>query len=120
MTHIFKTNQPCIEQDGYYLCEAIPLSYTSECIDLLIKGKQSNCSFDKIYWNGINDGTILVNNAVVEVSSNCSNSDQILNGTYLIQFEQCSLRINGELYSSLEISIAGRSYIPTTGQLVHH
>ncbi|XP_021708059.1 uncharacterized protein LOC110678847 [Aedes aegypti] len=122
-THIFETNQPCIEQDGYYLCETLPLTYTSECIDLLIKGKHSNCSFERIYSNGIikriNDGTILVNNAVVEVSSNCSNSDQKLNGTYLIQFEQCSLRINGELYSNFEISIAGRAYMPTTGQLVH-
>lgn len=121
-THIFETSQPCDEHDNYYLCETLPLSPAEDCIDLLIRGKHSYCDFEKVYANGIikrvNDGTILINNAIVEISSNCSNSDQILNGTYLIQFEQCSLRINGELYSNFEITIEGRPYWPTTGQLV--
>lgn len=121
-SHIFETTQPCQNQDDYFLCESISLKYTTKCIEQLIRGKHSNCSFERVYTNGlikrITDNTILINNAVVEITSNCSNSNQVLNGTYLIQFEQCSLGINGEIHSNFEATLTGRTYLPTTGQLV--
>lgn len=121
-THVFELHQPCEEQNDFYLCDSNFLSHTSECIGMLIQGQHSNCSFEKVYSNGlikrINDGTIFINNAIADVSSNCSNANQRLNGTFLIQFEECNLYINGELFSNFEITIGGRPYLPTTGQLV--
>lgn len=121
-THVFELSKPCEKQDSYYLCDTSSLSYTSECIQLLIRGQHSSCNFEKVYSNGIikriNDGTIFVNNIIIDISSNCSNANQMLNGTFLIQFEQCSLYIDGELYSNYDITIEGRPYLPTTGQLV--
>lgn len=120
-THVFELTQPCEEQSDYYLCDSTSLSFTTDCIQQLIRGQHSNCNFEKVYSNGlikrINDGTIFINDALADITSNCSNSNQKLNGTFLIQFEQCSLHINGELYSNFEVTIGGRPYLPTTGQL---
>ncbi|XP_055615421.1 uncharacterized protein LOC129761707 [Toxorhynchites rutilus septentrionalis] len=66
----------------------------------------------------IDDASILINNALVQVSSNCSNSNQQLNGSFLIQFEGCTLRINGEFFSNFETILPGRPYHPTTGLIV--
>ena len=43
----------------------------------------------------------------------------MLNGSTLIQFEACDLRINGETYTNFEANISGRPYHPTTGLQVH-
>lgn len=122
ITHVFELTDPCERQNNYHLCSTSSLTYTSECVQSLIQGQHSNCSFEKVYTKGlvkrINDETIFINDAIADISSNCSNSNQILNGTYLIQFEQCSLIINGELYSNYEYTLKSRPYLPTTGQLV--
>lgn len=71
---------------------------------MLINGQHFNCKFEKVYINGIIkrivEATILVNNAIIELLSNCTNTSQLLNGSYLIQFEQCNLRLSGEATSS--------------------
>lgn len=121
-THVFELTEPCEQQNDYYLCSTSSLSYTSKCVQSLIQGQHSNCSFEKIYTKGlvkrINDETIFINDAITEIFSNCSNSNQKLTGTYLIRFEQCSLIIDGELYSNYENTLKSRPYLPTTGQLV--
>lgn len=118
-THVYEIDQPCEEQNNYFLCENTQIEHANECIHRLTTGQHSNCTFEKVYSKGlvkrINDGTILINDAVVEVTSNCTNSSQPLSGSFLIQFTQCNLHINGELYSNYEITIPGRPYYPTTG-----
>lgn len=118
-THVYEMSQPCEEQNNYFLCEAHQLQYANDCVYKLTTGKHSNCTFEKVYSGGlikrINDGTVLINDAIVEISSNCTNSSQTLNGSFLMQFTQCNLHINGELYSNYEYTIPGRAYYPTTG-----
>lgn len=122
-THVYELNGPCEEDDNYFLCDSLQVEHTSECIYKLTTGKHSNCTFEKVYSEGlvkrINDGTILLNNAIAEVSSNCTSSSQLLNGSFLIQFSQCNLHINGEQYSNFETTIPARTYFPTTGLRVN-
>lgn len=119
VSHIYELNQLCIDQGEYFLCENSELNPTTECIERLLRSQNSNCTFERTYSKGlvkrINDATILINDAPVEISSNCTNSNQFLNGSFLIQFEECSLQINGEFYSNFETVIQGRPYHPTTG-----
>lgn len=118
-SHIYETTKPCEEQDTNFLCDSTYLSQASSCISRLIQGQHSNCTFRKVYSNGlikrINEATILINDAIIEVTSNCSDSSKILNGSYLIQFKNCNIRINGETYSNFEMTIPSKPYHPTTG-----
>ena len=122
LTHVYESKQPCEDQSNYYLCETTCLTLPNNCIDRLIRGQHSNCTFEKVYSRGlvkrINDAFILINDVHVEISSNCSNSNKQLNGSFLIQFEDCDIQINGELFSNFEAIIPGRPYHPTTGLLV--
>lgn len=122
-TNVYQLNEPCEEQNNYHLCEETQLNIANECITKLIKGQHSNCIFEKVYFNGIikpiNKGTVLINSATIELSSNCSNSNQLLNGSFIIQFEKCSIRINGELYENIDFEIPGRPYLPTTGLIAN-
>lgn len=47
--------------------------------------------------------------------SSCSNMTQIVNGSFLIHFENCNILVNGEAYDNHELIISGRPYTPTTG-----
>lgn len=118
-SHIFEIKNSCREEDTYFTCEPTQIEPSNICITQLINGQHSNCKFEKVYINGIikriDEATILVNNAITELSSNCTNTSQLLNGSYLIQFEQCNLRLNGELYANAELKLPTRPYYPTTG-----
>lgn len=122
-SHLFELTQPCQLHNRNYVCDSINLYNPSKCIDALVRGQHSNCTFEKVYSNGlikrINDGVILINDAIVEVSSNCSETHQQLNGSFLIQFEDCKVFINGELYTNYEVNLPKRPYYPTTGLKVH-
>lgn len=118
-THIFEVTEPCEERNNYFLCESTQLAPINECIYKLINGQHSNCTFEKVYSTGlikrINDGIILINNAIAEITSNCTNSSQPLNGSFLIQINQCDVHINGELYTNYDFTLPQRAYYPTTG-----
>lgn len=118
-THIYELAQPCQFHNRDYICDGIHLISPSKCIDALVKGQHSNCTFEKVYSNGltkrISDSVILINDAIVDISSNCSETHQQLNGSFLIQFEDCKISINGEPYMNFEATIPSRSYYPTTG-----
>lgn len=121
-SHIYELTEPCEEQNNAFLCDNKHLTQPSNCISYLIQGQHSNCTFERVYSGGlvkrINAGTILINDAAVDINSNCSNSNQALKGSFLIQFEQCNLFINGELFANFETTITGQPYHPTTGLLV--
>lgn len=56
---------------------------------------------------------ILWNDATAGISSNCSDINHILNGSYLVQVHDCHILINGELFPSTDVPITGKSYIST-------
>lgn len=122
-SNVYELTQPCEESDKHFICDNSYLINPSECIEPLIQGRHSNCTFEKVYSNGlvkqINQGTLLVNDAKLDISSNCSNSIQTLTGSFLIQFKTCDLRIGGETYTNFEMTIPGHAYNPTTGLRVH-
>ena len=119
---VYELSQPCQEKDHIFVCENAFVIEPSECIDRITKGKNSNCTFEKVYSNGIikriNQATLLINNAVARVQSNCSETTQTMNGSFLIIFEKCNLWINGITYSNFETTIQSQSYFPTTGIFV--
>lgn len=118
-SQIFASTQPCDEYENRYLCEGTQLREPSECVQRLVQGDHSDCLYEKVYTAGlikrINGANILINDGIAQISSNCSDANQIINGSFLIQFEQCNLYINGEFYSNLEMITSGLSYHPTTG-----
>lgn len=63
----------------------------------------------------INDGIVFINDADIQLASNCSNQQRHLKGAYLIQFSSCMLKLNGEEYTNSNIEIPAKPFIPTTG-----
>lgn len=123
-SHVFDAKQPCVQSNKSWICERSSLETTSQCIRQLLSGNHSECTYERVYSNGIikqiNDGTVLINDAIIELTSNCSNYNQMLNGSYLIQFDNCQIRINGESYYNAEMELKVNSaYHPTTGQLAY-
>ncbi|XP_041781111.1 uncharacterized protein LOC121598393 [Anopheles merus] len=109
-THVFESSQPCEQIDnGNYLCDSIHLEPSSKCIQKLVHGHHSDCTYEKVYSDGIikriHDAVILINNATVRISSSCNNDTQFLTGSYIIHFEKCNIYINGEEFPNLEITI---------------
>ncbi|XP_052901607.1 uncharacterized protein LOC128309289, partial [Anopheles moucheti] len=47
------------------------------------------------------------------------NSKQYLNGSFIIQFENCSIKINDEIFSNTEVIIPRRSHHSTLGLIVN-
>lgn len=84
-----------------------------------MKREDSQCNYEKIYGRGfikrIKANTILINDAIAEIASNCSKLNQELNGSYVIQFENCNVIINGEIYSNNEVIIHGKPFQSTAG-----
>ncbi|XP_039439183.1 uncharacterized protein LOC120420254 [Culex pipiens pallens] len=119
---VYELSAPCTQQRHYYSCPEENISIAPRCIEKLIKGQHSNCSYEKVYSNSIikriTDDVLLVNNAGIELSSTCSNATQTLNGSYLIQFSNCNLQINGETYGNDQATIKPFIYQPTTGLTV--
>ncbi|XP_049290401.1 uncharacterized protein LOC125767646 [Anopheles funestus] len=119
-THVYESLQPCEEKDNSkYLCDSMHLNPSTECIQRLVQGKHANCTYEKVYYNGlikrINDEFILINDANITISSNCNNSTRLFNGSYLIQFENCSIYINNEEYPNLETTVQIKSFYSTLG-----
>ncbi|XP_050072604.1 uncharacterized protein LOC126560690 [Anopheles maculipalpis] len=56
---------------------------------------------------------VAVNESHTQIASNCSKMNQVLNGSYVIQFENCNIIINGEIYSNNEVTIPGKPFKST-------
>lgn len=93
----------------------------SSCIPNLLDGKAAVCNYtsNPIQQEIISIDThhILVNIAKnFTFSSDCSGSERILSGSYLIQYENCTIQINGIPYTSQTRNIAGKPiYLPLDG-----
>lgn len=118
-SNVYELNEPCQPQDDFYLCPEQSLNIAPRCIEKLIKGLSSNCTYEKVYSGSlikrINENSLLINNGRVELTSSCRNETQRLNGSYLILFNNCDLQINGETFTNYQTTIKPRIYQPTTG-----
>lgn len=122
-SHTFETSAPCKEDSEYFLCESKLIKPTSPCIRNLILSRHANCTFEKVYSSGvinrINDATLLLNNVNISLYTNCSNSSKLLEGSFLIHFEQCELYLDNIRYTNIFMETPKTSFRPTTGILAY-
>lgn len=77
------------------------------CYSKLLKGLSGNCTFTKYHQpravKRITDNHIVITDVRnMEIDSNCGLTRRNLSGTYLIEFHNCSVMINGTKYSNAE------------------
>lgn len=106
-TYFIKTN--CQTIDENVLCDAKDLMDFSndECYAKLLHGSSGNCSMVETLTGmeikRITDNHITVKNAKsVNLSTDCQLSNRTLAGTFLIYFNNCSVVLNNQSFSSLE------------------
>uniref|UniRef100_A0AAG5DRA1 Uncharacterized protein n=1 Tax=Anopheles atroparvus TaxID=41427 RepID=A0AAG5DRA1_ANOAO len=118
-THVLETKQPCEQKASFYSCETTFLQQPTECINDLVQENDSECPYEKVYANGIikriGDTNIFINDATAKITSDCNHLNQFINGSYVIQFQDCNVLINGELFSNTEVTINSLAYRSTTG-----
>lgn len=121
-TITFEINSECIQDDNIFICDSKLMKTPNECIHKLIRIQHANCTFDKVYSTGIvkriDEATILLNNVNLSLQSNCSNNVQSLEGSYIIQFEQCELYLDNNIYTNFIVKIDSKTFRPTTGLMV--
>lgn len=118
----FLTNTQCTKHRNQYICNYSQLEPLGECIQQLIDGKSTQCPMEKVYGQNfikkINEANILVNAENITLTSNCSAQSRELQGSYLIQFSRCTIKLNNEEYTNINADIPLKLYIPTTGLTV--
>lgn len=118
-SHIFEVSKQCTEESEYFLCESESLKDTSKCINHLIQLRHANCTYEKVYSTGIiqriNDATLLLNNVNVTIQTNCSHLTQLLEGSFLIHFEQCEIYLGNNRYTNILMVNSLEPFRPTTG-----
>ncbi|XP_058465476.1 uncharacterized protein LOC131439016 [Malaya genurostris] len=116
---VYSTKSQCPKYKHIYICPSSQLEPVVECVQQIIKGENAQCPTERVYNSKtirkINEGNILVNDANVVLTSNCSNHQRELKGTFLIQFSSCMLKLDGEEFSNSNLEISAKSFIPTTG-----
>lgn len=106
-TYFIKTSCQTIEEN--ILCDTKDLIDLSkdECYARLLHGSSGNCSMVETHNHTeikrITDNHIVLMNAKTSnLSTNCQLSNRTLSGTFLIYFNNCSVNINNQSFSSLE------------------
>lgn len=116
-TYYVKTQCPKIR--NLYVCNNPQLEALEECAQQLLNGNSAECPTERAYGKNlikrINEFNIVVSNANITMSSNCLAHQKQLFGSFLIQFSNCSVNLNGEEFSNLDTDIPARSFIPTIG-----
>lgn len=117
----FASKEPCSKIKATYICSSIDLRPLTQCMQQLVSGKAADCPLEHTYGNKtirkINDGNIVVNAINVTLTSNCSVTKRTLTGSFLIQYANCTIKLDEEEFSNVNTEI--RPFIPTTGQKVH-
>lgn len=118
----FLMNNPCTKHRNQYVCKNTQLQPLEKCIQQLINGDPAHCPMEKVYGQNyikrVDDANIIVNAEHVILNSNCSGHERKLQGSYLIQFSGCTIKLNGEEYSNSNTDLPARLYLPTTGIMV--
>lgn len=111
----------CTKMKAMFVCSSTDLEPLMDCMQQLVSGETAECPMERIYGNKtirrINDGHIVVNAANVTLSSNCSATKRILQGLFLIQYSNCTLKLDGEEYANANLE--RQPFIPTTGLKVN-
>ncbi|XP_055617421.1 uncharacterized protein LOC129762873 [Toxorhynchites rutilus septentrionalis] len=122
-SHIFEVSRKCEKDAEYFLCEPESLKIANLCIKNLIQLRHANCTHEKVYSTGIikriNDATILLNNVNITIQSNCSHLNQLLEGSYLINFAQCEIYLGHNQYTNMIMESPKKLFRPTTGILAY-
>ncbi|XP_055636296.1 uncharacterized protein LOC129775507 [Toxorhynchites rutilus septentrionalis] len=115
----FSSEIPCPKTRNLHVCLNQQLEAPDSCIEQLFNGEPSQCPMEKTYGQNfvkkVDDFNIVVNQVNMTIRSNCSAHNQRLEGSYLIQISNCSIRLNNEEYFNKEIEIPSKPFIPTTG-----
>lgn len=119
----FALKSLCATNRNLYICPSTQLEPISSCIQQLMKGEPTRCPMERTYSNNIikrvDDSNIIINDAEVTLTSNCSLNNRKLKGSFLVQFTNCTLFINDEMYSNVNKEIRLASFTPTTGLKVN-
>lgn len=119
----FGLKSVCETSRNLFICAGWQLEPISSCIQQLMKGEPAECPMERTFTNNIikrvDDSNVIINDAEVIVTSNCSLSDRKLKGSFLVQFSNCTLFINGEMYSNINKEAQLSSFTPTTGLKVN-
>lgn len=100
----FQTNNP--SEFIQKLPDLVPLN--DECLLPIMKGTESSCNATRKTNSQvlmITDNKLLINNGFNHlIHSDCGPQNRTLTGNFLITFNNCTLDINGEKFSSREFS----------------
>ncbi|XP_049537182.1 uncharacterized protein LOC125952018 [Anopheles darlingi] len=122
-THVLQSNRPCLEGNNNFICESAQLEAANECISKLVQGKHASCTFEHVYSSRKIKQTsrdiLLISDSLVELSASCNNNTQILKGSFLIQYHDCKLVIDGEEFENYDSIQSTNHYSPLTGLLVN-
>lgn len=119
----YLSRTPCSRSKDLFICSSSQIEPLTECIQQLITEQTADCVMERTYGKNIikriDDANIVVNDANLLLSSNCSAQERKLQGSFLIQFQNCTLRLNGEEYANNNFEAQPQSFIPTTGLKVN-
>ncbi|XP_062717057.1 uncharacterized protein LOC134292179 [Aedes albopictus] len=106
-----------------FICQSSQLESPSKCVQKFMGGSSAHCPMEKVCSRNIvkriNDGKIIVQDADIMLKSNCSLHRNKLEGSYLIQFSECTILLDGERFININVDIPGKTFIPTTGLKVN-
>jgi len=100
----------CQESQDNTLCPSDSLKEISEenCIPNLARDKQGNCVFEehraKLAVEMIQEGSILIKNIQTPtvLANTCGIGNHTVEGTILVNFHNCTVHINGQVFSNFE------------------
>lgn len=120
---LYSIKSLCSKYRDIYICPTSKLEPMAECIQQIIRGGTAQCPMERVYTSNIvkrvDDSNLIINDANIQLASNCSTQQRELKGSFLIQFSSCMLKLNGEEYANNNIEIPVKPFIPTTGVKVN-
>lgn len=118
----FLTDSSCAKHRNLFICSNSQLKPLGKCIQQLLNGESAHCPMERVYGRNIirkiDDANIMISAEKVTLTSNCSGHERELQGSYLIQFSGCTIRLNNEEYANSNADVPARLYLPTTGLMV--
>lgn len=119
----YTIQSPCPRLKNLYICSSSQLKLADQCIAKLISGNSADCTIEKAYSRNqikrIDEVNIIINDGNTTLSSNCLEEPRVLTGSFLVQFSNCSVYVDGEEYVNLDTVIPTKSFLPTTGLKVN-
>lgn len=109
----FIMNEACNHVEGNIICDLHKITNvtSNKCIHTLLRGNPSYCPFQK--YSRVNEITtieknnILIKNAIVPIrlENNCGYGPKNITGTFLIIYNNCSIRINNMTFEKLQFNV---------------